>query len=912
MTFRPAFFASVSVVAIIASAPAMAQTDATGAATQTETVAAQQKPAEPAPGEIIVTGYRASIQSATAIKRNSIQVVDAVVAADIGKLPDVTVSDTAARIPGIQVSRFGDEADTVYLRGLDDTFITSTYNGRDIFTTIERRVKLHDFPASALQSLEVYKTSTADLPEAGLAGEIDVRSRKPFDFSGLEIAGSLQGSYAARNRKFDPNASLLLSDRWNTGIGEIGVLLNASYTRLRYQDAYRGNNGFIQNYAPGGINIFPFQRFPDMQQIRYDEAERTRPAINGALQWRPHPGLEFYADALWQGYRNEGSSRLLNIPNWGGTYTDAKIDPATGLVSSLTAVNERRPEGFQESSHGRTDTYQYSIGGKYDGDHIHISGNAAHTVSQFELNQSNVDVAVSTASNPTTITTTYANGTYFNFPNNPKFTNDKDWVFRGFYDNHFLGHGQDWQGRLDFVLDVDDSIIKKIQWGGRYVNHDAVQRAGDRYSNTNANGVSYESLQIPLSALNVGASDFRSVIPGDDPTTIRGYYTPSYSGIRSQVTALRNFVGFAAGNPPDKPLNSFNVNEQSYAFYGQAQYGFNIAGLPVDGVVGLRILNSILSVSSGDVIQGGPLNTVTSGRGNSLEFLPNASVDLHLTDKVQLRLSYDRTVSRPSYYLYAPGRNVGQPLTADQIAAGLRRGASQGNPNLNAYSGKNYDVSLEYYLSKSTSVAVAGFYKDVLGFIQQYTTNVDDPILGPLSLTKPYNSGKGTIKGAEAQLTTFLDADMFPQWIHPFGVQANVTYIDAKVGTPAALGGVVTENPITGISHWSYNVAGIYEHAGLSVRLTYNRRSSYVSTLGDRGPTTIYRETTGPVSRLDLSANYDVLKNVTLTADATNLLGVPTRATLTQTLANGVAPLTYPLFTKYDETVYSLGLRFRF
>jgi hypothetical protein len=176
---------------------------ATPAAAQDQTVTppnpaatAQQNPAQPAQNAdaptsaaaaagtqenaIVVTGLRRSLQSARNIKKNSPQVVDAIVAEDIGKLPDITVSDTAARIPGIEVERSGGEANRVLLRGLDNVYYTTTYNSRELFTAETRSVALQDFPAGAVAAIEAFKTSTANLIEPGIAGLINVRSRRIY------------------------------------------------------------------------------------------------------------------------------------------------------------------------------------------------------------------------------------------------------------------------------------------------------------------------------------------------------------------------------------------------------------------------------------------------------------------------------------------------------------------------------------------------------------------------------------------------------------------------------------------------------------------------------------------------------------------------------------------------------------
>src|SRR5437763_1417316 len=246
-------------VIVTGASPALAQTPPSPAAT------AQQNPATPAQNPdapqspaaaagtadqnaIVVTGLRRAMQSARNVKRNSPQIVDAIVASDIGKLPDIAVSDTAARIPGIQVTRERGEANLVLLRGLDRNYYTTTYNSREIFTAETRSVALQDFPSGAISALEAFKTSTADLIEPGIAGELNVRSRRPFDFKGFEINGSFWELHPPQAGGWYPNGNIMITDRWRVGDGEMGALLNFSYTKLHYLDSIISNAYFV---APG-------------------------------------------------------------------------------------------------------------------------------------------------------------------------------------------------------------------------------------------------------------------------------------------------------------------------------------------------------------------------------------------------------------------------------------------------------------------------------------------------------------------------------------------------------------------------------------------------------------------------------------------------------------------------------------
>ncbi|NYS36253.1 TonB-dependent receptor plug domain-containing protein, partial [Streptococcus danieliae] len=126
------------------------------------------------------SGVRRSAQNSQQIKMRSDQVIDSIVADDIGKFPDNNVAETLARISGIQIRRDSGEASAVMIRGLRD--VTTLLNGRELFTTTGRYVNLADIPATMLQRVDVYKSQGADQVEGGVAGIIDVRTNRPFDF----------------------------------------------------------------------------------------------------------------------------------------------------------------------------------------------------------------------------------------------------------------------------------------------------------------------------------------------------------------------------------------------------------------------------------------------------------------------------------------------------------------------------------------------------------------------------------------------------------------------------------------------------------------------------------------------------------------------------------------------------------
>jgi TonB-dependent receptor len=940
---------STSSIAVLALAATPAAAQPAQQEQPAETAEAQEAPqdtdatgetgtTEPAEGEaIVVTGLRASLRSSQNIKRNSEQIVDSIVAEDIGKLPDLAVSETAARIPGVQVTRRGGEADTVLVRGLPD--FSTTYNGREIFTAETRVVALQDFPSANIAALEVFKTSTANLVEAGLAGLVNVRSRRPFDFRDREIAGSVWGLYTKQAGEFSPNGNFLVSDRWDVGGGEIGALLNVSYTNLTYLDSEPSNTDFI---AGGPQN----SRFPDIQRLFYLSGERTRPSVNGAIQWRPSPDVEIYAEGLWQGFRNKVSNRLLAVPLWGGSqYTDLVFREGTDLLQSGRVVNPFRPDGFQGGTFNKTDTFQFAIGGSWDAGPLRLSADIARTDSTFTGSTSSVDFRF--ANRQTVI---FNNGLPNGRGGGPEFefenfdaSNPANYLFQGYYEEEQESSGDDIQARLDAEYETGSDFIQKIEAGVRFSDRDAHREFGNRFAR-------FDDRAIPISSVPLDYQLFRGGFRGTNiQDGFRTFLTPTYESIRANREELRQFV-ISQGRPEfcflngrfcdatfsqpftledvaADPLQTYDAGERTLAAYGQVRFSF---GETVDGVVGMRAVRTRTQVSGtareeqADPDGGGPLPappavfTPIALTNSYTDWLPNASIRIRATPEVQFRLSATQTRTRPTFGQLNPSVSLGPPPSNCQPGgnpfACARTGGS-GNPFLRPFTSNNYDASVEYYFSRTGFASVALFRRDLEGFIQNQSVQRIDPELGPIIINGPVNTGKGRIDGAEAQISAFFD--FLPGWLSGFGAQANVTYLDARTGFPNAEGGFDLDR-ILGVARWTYNLVGMYEGGGLSVRMSYNQRGSSLDRREVRGDLNnpndpnrdFYFETAHPAGRLDLSTNYRFTDNLTVFFDWTNITGDPFRVDFSS--ARGGAPRAeYTRFFRFEETVFSLGLRFR-
>jgi TonB-dependent receptor len=914
-------------VSMPAHAAVPAQQDQEGTLKAETPEAEEQKPDDQ---NIIVNGYRGSLATAQAIKRNSDNIVDAVVAQDIGKLPDTTAAESLARLPGLQAIRFADEVRDILVRGLPN--VVTTFNGRDIFSAEQRRTNIQDFPAGALSSLEVYKSSSADLLEPGLAGLVNVRTRRPFDYKGFTLAGSIRGTYNDQSRKFDPQANLQISDRADTAIGEVGYLINGSYTQAQYRNATRWASGFFVTPGPDQV-ITPTSvgrnlRYPERVGLTNDAGRRWRPSVNASVQWKPASNLEFYYDFLFQGFRGnliadqfEGSLRAQNATLSDVVTTPGKPDQIRSMVKS----GGERGQMFRRTQREDTDGYQSAGGFVWNAGRAQLSGDLAYTRSHFVSNAWSFDTAFTT---PTTIDVDFFAdaGIAYSLPGlDPASAANYKW--RGYYESLYIADGKGWQGRLDLNLDTDIDLVPKLQFGGRWTDRTSTQLFGTRYAYT-------ETLNIPLSQTPTGdlaltGDAFRGRVQGWTQ-----WLMPSRNGIAGNVAQLRalsrrSLQQLVAANPTDTgyadaqrsfvpenlqidPGRGNDGRERTYAAYAQGKYAFTLGSIDVDGLVGFRVINTVGRYSGRSNINfNGARSIVPITRlANYVDVLPNLSMRVKLSDPLQIRFGMSKTRTRPDFNQLNPGINITQNTAPiDPSAPGLRPNAtgSVGNPNLMPLTSKNYDATVEYYFSKNGSLTAAFFYRDLFGFIGSYQRLLDDPTYGLLRVSRPENAGKGIIKGAELAGQSFFD--FLPGALSGFGLQGNITYVDARNRLPAILVGPRDPlRPIPGVSKWSYNASLFYEKGTIATRLSYNGRSQYVSSYGQSTATGGFTgEEVRKITRLDFSFNYTPVEALTLTFDATNLLAQPFN-----NIAQYADDRFYPRDVRDEGRYYGLGARFRF
>lgn len=916
--------ASCSVVAILVAPAALAQTADSAAPAATTT--AQADAAAPADGsgdEIVVRGIRASLKRAADIKRNSTNVVDSIVADDIGKFPDRTVAAALQRVPGVQVT-VGDNNEIVapIIRGLGD--ILTTLDGREIFTGVGRGFAYQDLPAEALAGADVYKSSSAELIEGGVAGIIDMRLHKPFDFKGLTIAANAHGIYTRNTKDVNPNVGALIADRWDTEAGEFGALLDLSYSRNAFNrpvafncDIRSGNEGpqgaagVAAPTCVGGLN----------QQGVYQRRQ-----ANAALQWKPAPNLEFYANGLYTGYRAKWASIFLIDDVFGGTFSNVTktddcqdYDVGNDGFFAKPGVNGSHIEhlcsvaGFTSTGHGgftstqahhdRTDVYVLSGGGKWTSGALTLLGDLSYQHSRVR-NQNFILDTLKVGNGITTVVDgiDVNGGTLYHDTVNG-LDDPANFGMSPLNQDNIKDIGKEFAAKIDGKYDLG-TFIDQIQFGARYANHSAHHQQSLGGTCGTVCGTLITNVPFLPANFMIHSDGIPTVDGGD------GVIAPNQDLLRDPALQdkLRAYYGLGQGWPAFTPDREFAANEKTYSGYVQAKYQAPLGDtISVDGLVGVRFTKTdrfirgaafVTPASTPADPHPAPVLTPYSANTSDNNWLPNASARVKFGGGLQARFNYSRAIARPDFGSLNPGLSY---LISTNIL--ILPAGSGGNPDLKPQQSDNFDGTLEYYFQNKGFVAAGLYYKNIKNRIISQS-DVETINNFDYNITRPRNVGKVTLKGLEVSGQAFFD--FLPGALSGLGVLANFTYADSKVKTP---GDPLYGYDIQGVSKYNYNIGGLYEQGGLTGRIVYTHRSKYYdenyggTTLRPAGTTTVLNMVR-PNGRLDASIGYQVTHNVTVTLDGTNI----TRAKYKSYYGMDI----YPRDNRFDDTTYSAGVSVNF
>jgi iron complex outermembrane recepter protein len=862
-------------------------------------VNAQEKTTAPSDAPVVldafvVTGVRASLISAQQIKQNSVPIVESIVAEDIGKLPDNTVADALQRVPGIQVGRNIGEVSSVVIRGLPN--LSTTLNGNEIFTGVGRGVALQDIPSELIAGVDVYKSTTPDKIEGGIAGLIDIRLHRPFDFKKPQLALSGQGIYGENADKTSYTGSLLLSNRWKVGNGEMGLLYSGSYQQRYFVDQIAFN--FL--FEPVGVppTLVPGQtelQLPFTQGGQVIPAHRKRQAHTVSFQWRVNDEIEIYNDFLNTSYRGDHQVHfLIGFPRF-GAFTAATVYPNTNIPITTTSDNNFHLTSTQAFKQ-RTDGYQDVLGMKWARGDTKFIGEYLYNWNSFKNQAVIVDTRFGPAT-PGKFQFTYNDGGRANLKiTGADPTAASNYYLWGLFDNRDYSTSEQNGLKAEIEQGLSGGFFKKVLGGLRWSDRSVRFRGTSRNDIAPLGTVDGERAAptVPNASTIAG---FGSVNP-DGPLSY--YSTPHWYGaspdfLYNHTDQVRALFGLPAGPAAFNPTLGFTDDESVFAGYVDTRYSTLLGGKVFDGSIGVRVARSTQDLQ-GYRTDG----TVIDSSKSQTDVLPVFNSRLKLNEQLQLRFSAGRTVTRPNFTDLNPAVTLNSPTTTGG-GAGTGNG---GNPDLETVKSDNYDLALEYYFDKASYASITGFHRDIDGYVQTFAGA--ETIGGvTYNVIRPRNSGKGKLDGFE------LSYQQFPEFLKGFGWMANYTYIkgdtDAPDSSPGAAVGARVRKPYAQVSRDSYNIILIYERAKFSSRLAYNWRGEFTDTFdGPNAPGSPLRQIIVKArDTLDFSASYAFTDHLRVTVDATNILKSEYQDYFYDASR-------YPRDTRaYDRTI-SVGLRYRY
>ncbi|MDQ8205006.1 TonB-dependent receptor [Pelagicoccus sp. SDUM812003] len=825
--------------------------------------------------EFIVRPVQASLVEAQEVKKSAAPFVDAIVAQDIGKLPDNTVADALQRVPGIQVTRGSGEVTSVLIRGLPN--LATTLNGEEIFTGTGRGVTLSDLPADLISSVNVYKSRTADQVEGGIAGLIDVRLRNPFDFDGSKTAGTLRLIHGEDSGDTSWVGSLMNSNRWELdGGGQLGVLVAASRQDIKYQDQtiynFEWGNRPATN-SDGDPLVYPFNSGPIVHR-----GDRQRNAFNLNIQYAPKENVEFYTNWLYTGYRNQYQNYFFVGLPFTGAVDSFEPYPGTDDVPAVLETSNHFLITSTQAYDDKTDGYNGVFGVRTTNGDTTFSSEFIYNYNKFTNQNLIMDIAKGGIPE---VRMTFHPNFDASYPGSD-ISDPAGYGLWGLFDNNGFAEGESTVWRADVTRLFGTQFFNKLSAGVRWSEREVGSRQSDRADVAPADGRGVTAVSS-IDGLGATSPDNSSGLD----ISLENWYTPSADFLYNNADQVRSLFGLPPGLAPFNPAVAFDDTETTYAAYVQAGYGMDLGEMPLDGQIGVRVVKTELSLRGYD--DGVPIDSSS----DETEVLPVLNGKLQLTPTTYLRGSFGRSITRPEFSDLNPVVNLSGPTTT---GGGTGTG-SGGNPNLGNVESDNYDLSLERYYSDNSFFSIAGFHREISGYV--FTDTEVETVDGEqYAVTRPRNTGSGSLSGVEFGVQHFFEA------VDGLGIQANYTIIDGETYDPVADETLDLAN----VSENSYNLILVFERNKFSTRLAYNWRDAYIEDFnnvdapGGPGGTVVVDAT----DRFDFSASYAFNENMTLSLDVTNLFKEGR-----QDYFDAVGS-PYPRDARmYDRTV-ELGFRFRF
>lgn len=874
-----------------------------------------------AQNDIVVTGYRASLNAALETKREATGILDVIKAEDIADFPDNNLAESIQRIPGVAITRDQGEGRNITVRGLGPNFTRVRINGIEGLSTTggadasgganrSRSFDFNVFASELFNAITVRKSASADVEEGSLGATVDLQTARPLDYrEDLTLAGSAQVGLNDLSNAVDPKIAGLLAAKFADG--RFGVLISGSYSErgileegpstVRWERGTDNGPAVARPtgaFAPGSVLptgatqgfAFFHPRIPRYDSYRY---QTERLGITGSIQWQPSDATLISLDALYAKFTSERSEQYLEAISFsrgaGGKQDTvilpgAVVDATNSLVSGTFNNVDVRVESRFDRLTTEFQQYTGSLRQAF-GDRARVELLGGYSKSAF-ANPIQTTVALD-ANNVQGYSFDFTGGRNprfgyggLNVLNPAAFTLAEIRLRPQFVDNDFtVGRGQ-------FEFDATEAL--KLRLGADYKKYGYSSQEYRRASETDVAGLVAAGQLGPLSTIYSFSPDT------DLNGTPRGFVVPNLARFADTLGIYSGAGRFALTGVTNASArgNFTTVDERDLGFYAQVAYAGDIAGVPVKMDAGVRWVETRQTSTGYQNLASGFLLVEVERTYDN--WLPSLNVSVNLTDDIIARAAAARVIARPAIGTVSPGGSFS--------VSGGNRTLTLGNPFVRPTEATDIDLSLEWYFARESALIVGLFYKDIASFVATSTQQVPFNQLGlPVELlagttaqptdlftvTQPVDSRGGDLKGLEVGFQTALR--FLPGALGNLGVQANYTFVESDIEYPLAnaVGAPVVVRPLTNLSRHSANGTLYYEDSRFSLRGSVAYRSGFLTGVPGRngvapGAGPVFNANSGQPTfndvegvhstiNVDMSASLKVTENVSLTLEAINL-----------------------------------------
>lgn len=876
---------------------------------------------------VTVTGIRKGIEAAISVKKNSDNIVEAVSAEDIGKLPDISIAESIARLPGLSAQRVAGRAQVISVRGLSPDFATSLLNGRELVSTGDNRsVEFDQYPSELLGAVVIYKTPDAGLVGQGLSGTIDMQTVRPLNFSNRVVSVNVRGSRnslgSAANSSANGNrisASYIdqFADR------TIGVSLGYAHQQTPVQEEQVGlyepwgtgegsHTGLPANtYSSGGIKALR----------RTGKGERD--ALMATIEFRPNKNWTSVVDAFWTKAKQVDTANQIEISTgWAGNDASNNAIPvswsnptvnANGTLTGGTLVNayplvrgmyNKRDDKIVAA--GWNNKFKFDGGASLTAD-LNYSSATRKEISLENNTQllsvggvtpavlDSVKLALNSAdfsqivpgrdySDPTKLylqNTIYGSGW-------GKTPNVKD-ELTGF--------------KLVGSMPAPASLsgwFSDFEAGLNYADRSKKKRQPEGAINVGSQGVTAIGSEFQYSPVDLGFAGVGRIPAWNVPGAVAKYMT--FNPVETESWQIPN---------------AWQVKEKATTLFVKGNLDATTFGVPMRGNIGVQVVRTDQSSQSnyydGNTSSVKPIN----GGKTYTDILPALNLSWSLSDDQTVRFGLAKQMARPR---------------VDQLNAGIsfgvdgnngKPGGSGGNPLLDPWRANALDLSWEKYFGNKAYVAAAAYYKDLRSYIYKQTvdnydwsafvaTYVPQPgkpaALPTGTFSTPLNGSGGKLQGVE--LSASLPLNIVSSALNGFGFTASATFNNSniKIKDPDSANSVGS-GPIAlpGLSKHVYNLTAYYEINGFEARISQRKRSDFIGEIGNFNGARTLRYVVGESitdAQVGYTFNDGPLKGLGLLAQVNNL----TNAAYRTYASTKDRPLEY---VKWGRG-YLLGVNYKF